>query len=176
MNNDPLRITHVAALNTPKKTKGGTLTRIDAPYALHIVFGDELARVVDLTDWIANTKALTKLKDQALFANARVGEHGASVVWIDDELELGADNLRNLSEEQAGGIGHERMVEWMHRNNLTQDRAAEAIGISRRMLNYYLSAEKPIPKTVWLACLGWETSQAQRKSTHPHGADHRTAA
>jgi hypothetical protein len=177
MTNDPLRITHVAALNTPKMTKAGaTLTRIDAPYALHIVFGDGLARAVDLTDWIANTKALAKLKDQSLFANARVGEHGTSVVWIDDELELGADNLRNLSEEQAGGIGHERIVEWMYRNNLTQECAAEAIGISRRMLNYYLSAEKPIPKTVWLACLGWEGNQDMRKPVRSNGTNHRAAA
>ena len=38
--------------------------------------------------------------------------------------------------------------------------AADAIGISRRMLNYYLAGSRPIPKTVWLACLGWA---AQRK-------------
>lgn len=130
---------------------------------LHVVFGDQHARFIDLTDWIAGTQALAPLKDQALFAMARVGEHGVSVVWIEDELDLGADNLRNLAEEQAGGIGHERMVEWMHRNQLTQARAAEAIGISRRMLNYYLSAEKPIPLTVWLACVGWESQQQQRK-------------
>lgn len=162
MTNDPLRITHVAALP-------------DRP-ALHIVFGDQLARVVDLADWIANTKALARLKDQALFSRARIGEHGTAVVWIEDELDLGADNLRNLSEEQAGGIGHERIVEWMYRNNLTQERAAEAIGISRRMLNYYLAAEKPIPKTVWLACLGWETSQTKRKPARPHSENHCAAA
>ena len=66
----------------------------------------------------------------------------------DDELDPGADNLRNLEAEQSGGIGHKRMIEWMLRNDLTQERAADAIGISRRMLNYYVSAEKPIPKTV----------------------------
>ncbi len=130
---------------------------------LHVVFGDQQARFIDLTDWIANTKALTPLRDQALFAKARVGEHGASVVWIDDELDLGADNLRHLAEEQAGCIGHERIVEWMHRNHLTQERAAKAIGISRRMLNYYLSAEKPIPQTVWLACVGWESLHKQQR-------------
>jgi hypothetical protein len=143
MTHDPLRISHVAVLS-------------DRP-ALHIVFGDQLVRVVDLADWIANTKALSSLKNHDLFSTARVGEHGTSVVWIEDELELGADNLRHLSEEQAGGIGHERLVEWMHRNDLTQERAAKAVGISRRMLNYYLSAEKPIPQTVWLACVGWES-------------------
>lgn len=148
MTHDPLRITHVAALS-------------DRP-ALHVVFGDQYATVIDLTDWIANTHALAPLKDQALFATVRVGEHGTSVVWIDDVLDLGADNLRNLAAEQAGGIGHERLIEWMHRNDLTQERASSAIGLSRRMLNYYLSAEKPIPQMVWLACLGWESQTRTR--------------
>jgi hypothetical protein len=44
----------------------------------------------------------------------------------------------------------------MHRNKLTFDAAAEALGISRRMLAYYRNGEKPIPKHIWLACLGWE--------------------
>jgi hypothetical protein len=57
--------------------------------ALHIVFGDQYARVVDLTDWIATTQVLAPLKDPALFARARVGEHGTTVVWIDDQIDLG---------------------------------------------------------------------------------------
>lgn len=150
MMNDPLRIAHVAPLT-------------DRP-SLHVVFGDEYATVIDLTDWIANTRVLAPLKDQALFAKARVGEHGTAVVWIDDVLDLGADNLRNLATEQAGGIGHERLWNWMADHELTQERAAAAIGLSRRMLNYYLSAEKPIPKTVWLACLGWASEHKTRRS------------
>ena len=70
---------------------------------------------------------------------------------------MAADNLRNMGTEQAGGIGPERVLNWMARHGLTQAYAAEAIGVSRRMLNYYVSGSKPIPKTVWLACLGWET-------------------
>ena len=45
----------------------------------------------------------------------------------------------------------------MDRPSLTRARATHATGASRRMLNYYLSGAKPLPKTVWLACLGWET-------------------
>ena len=84
------------------------------------------------------------------------------MIWLNDELEMAADNLRHLAVEQAGGIGHERLIEWVHRHRLTQAQAADAIGISRRMLNYYLSGAKPIPKTVWLACLGWEHSVRPR--------------
>ena len=56
-----------------------------------------------------------------------------------------------------GDIGPERVLNWMDRHNPTQERGAHAIDVSRRMLNYYLSGAKPIPKTVWLACVGWET-------------------
>ena len=34
--------------------------------------------------------------------------------------------------------------------------AALALGVSRRMLAYYRSGAKPVPRTVALACLGWE--------------------
>ena len=61
------------------------------------------------------------------------------MVWVPDDLEIAADNLRNIAVEQAGGIGHERLFNWMAQHGLTQARAAGAIGISRRMLNYYLS-------------------------------------
>jgi hypothetical protein len=44
----------------------------------------------------------------------------------------------------------------MARNDLTLDAAAVALGLSRRMLAYYRSGSKPVPRTVALACLGWE--------------------
>lgn len=133
---------------------------------LQMTFADGASFNVDLVSVIRDSAALAALSDPALFARARVDARGGYVVWVDDDLEMAADNLRHLAIEQAGGIGHERLWEWMHRNRLTQERAAEAIGISRRMLNYYLSGEKPIPKTVWLACLGAET---ELKCQHRHG-------
>ncbi len=126
----------------------------DAGLALH--FADGYRATVLLHGWVQRYPALRRLGDPKLFARARRDLAGGYVVWIEDEIEIAADNLRNLAVEQSGGVGHERMHEWMDRNRLTQVRAAEAIGISRRMLNYYLSGARPIPKTVWLACLGHE--------------------
>ncbi len=111
------------------------------------------------------------LCDASLFSQARIDARGGYVVWIDDDLELAADNLRNMAVEQSGGIGHERLWVWMGKHSLTQERAALAVGVSRRMLNYYLSGAKPIPKTVWLACLGWETT-----CKTPRGAKHKAAS
>lgn len=41
---------------------------------------------------------------------------------------------------------------WRHRLGLSQKAAAEAIGVSLRMYQYYESGEMVIPKTVALAC------------------------
>ena len=76
---------------------------------LRLTYADSHTFEVDLTEWINTTTSLAALKDPALFAQARVGFGGHSVDWIEDELDLGADNLRNLAIEQAGGIGHERI-------------------------------------------------------------------
>ena len=127
------------------------------PCALTLTFADGITLPVDLASTVKAYPALAALADTALFATARIDARGGYVVWIDDDLEMAADNLRNMAIEQSGGIGNERLVNWMHKHSLTQERAAQAIGVSRRMLNYYLSGAKVIPKTVWLACLGWET-------------------
>lgn len=134
------------------------LTRVEVLPERHLrlTYVDETVFVVDLRPWIETTAALAALKDPALFAQAAIGWGGRSVEWIEDELDLASDNLRNLAVEQAGGIGHERIWNWLHENNLTLEQAAAALGISRRMLIYYRDGEKPVPRAVWLACLGWE--------------------
>lgn len=134
------------------------LTKVETlpEYRLRLVFADGQTFEVDLSEWIYTTPSLYRLKDPELFAQAGVGFGGWSVEWIQDELELGSDNLRNLGVEQAGGIGHERIWNWLHATGLTLEQAARALGISRRMLIYYRDGEKPIPRSIWLACLGWE--------------------
>lgn len=128
---------------------------------LRLTYGDGARFEVDLTGWIAASERLHPLREPALFGRARVGFGGHTVDWIEDELGLGADNLRNLAVEQAGGIGHERIWNWLHETGLTLEQAAEALGISRRMLIYYRDGEKPIPRHIWLACLGWEAVRPQ---------------
>ena len=112
---------------------------------------------LSLIDIIKRHPTLARLKDQAVFATAGLGEHGASVVWADDDdLELAADNLRARAVEQAGGVSHEFIWKWMAQHGLNLDTAAAALGTSRRMLAYYRSGAKAVPRTVALACLGWE--------------------
>ncbi|MBI3376198.1 MAG: DUF2442 domain-containing protein [Betaproteobacteria bacterium] len=130
---------------------------------LRLSYADRARFVVDLKDWIGSTKALRALRDPARFSTAKLGAWGRTIEFGDGGIDLAGDNLRNLAIEQAGGVGHERIWNWMHSNDLTIDRAAEVLGISRRMLIYYRNGEKAIPRHIWLACVGWE-------SLHKHGA------
>lgn len=124
---------------------------------LELVYADGVALSVDLRPIIRKHRTLARLKDAAVFAQAHIGEWGGSVNWgNDDDLELAADNLRARAIEQAGGYSHETIWNWMARHGFTLDTAAQELGLSRRMLAYYRSGEKPVPRTVGLACLGWE--------------------
>jgi hypothetical protein len=51
----------------------------------------------------------------------------------------------------------------MHRNKLSLSGAADALGISRRMVSYYRTAHKAIPRSIWLACLGWEVTRPETR-------------
>ncbi|MEI7843448.1 MAG: DUF2442 domain-containing protein [Gallionellaceae bacterium] len=140
------------------------LTKVKAlqKQCLKVCYADGADFEVDLTEWIKTSAFLKPLQDQKIFASAKLSKQGNSVEFSNGEIDLAADNLRNLAIEQSGNIGHERIWNWMHDNALTLDAAAGVLGISRRMLAYYRNGEKTIPRHIWLACVGWET-------LHKHG-------
>lgn len=137
-------------------------------YRLCLTYADEQVFEIDLNEWIKTTKALRPLQDKKLFKQAKIGFAARSVEWVEDELDLAADNLRNLAIEQGGGIGFERIWNWLHETDLTLDQAADALGISRRMLIYYRDGEKTIPRAIWLACLGWEAVRPKGNALPQH--------
>lgn len=146
-NRNHFRLTHAKALENS---------------CLKLTYADGSDFNVDLSDWIKTSAFLKPLKNKNVFSTAKLGAMGRAVEFGKGEIDLAADNLRNLAIEQSGGVGHERIWNWMHDNNLTLDGAAEVLGISRRMLAYYRNGEKSIPRHIWLACVGWET-------LHKHG-------
>ncbi len=134
--------------------------RVLPPSSLELHYADGAVLCVDLSPIILAHPTLQRLNQPSVFAQAALGDWGGSVIWAgDDDLELAADNLRARAIEQAGGASHELLYNWMARHGLTLDAAAKALGLSRRMLAYYRSGEKPVPRTVALACLGWEAEQ-----------------
>ena len=79
------------------------------------------------------------IHDPAFFAQAQSEEWGDGLSWSDG-LDLGADQLYSLGRHQAGLPAREDFVAWRkRRNQLSLSQAAQAIGMTRRMIAYYNS-------------------------------------
>lgn len=129
------------------------------PYSLRTRWSTGETLEVDIGEKLRGIPTLAKILAPKVFAKAHIAEWGGSVEWFD--TEFGADNVYAWAKEQAGEPSHEMLNDWMLRNDLSLTTAAEALGLSRRMVSYYRTAQKSIPKTVWLACLGWEWQRKQ---------------
>jgi uncharacterized protein YbdZ (MbtH family) len=104
-----------------------------------------------LPDW-------SGLRDESIFASAKKGVGGHSVVWP-GELDMGAGRLWELALEQQGRHDAVQFIRWRWRYALSLSESAEAIGISRRQLAYYASGRHVVPRTGLLACKGWEADR-----------------
>jgi hypothetical protein len=133
-----------------------------APYRLRTTWSTGEVLEVDVESVLRKHAFLAAILDPAVFAGVHLGEWGHGIEWID--AELGSDNVYAWAKEQAGEVSHEMFGEWMHRNDLSLTTAAEALGISRRMVSYYRTAHKAIPRSIWLACLGWEATRPQDRA------------
>jgi len=71
---------------------------------LKIHWDDGYAGIVDLRPVIARGKIFTYLQEPENFEKLKIGEYGHGIVWVNDageEIDLGADSLRQRAEKQA---------------------------------------------------------------------------
>lgn len=99
------------------------------------------------------------LREPKFFARMTRDEWGHGLDWPGG-LDLGADRLYELSREQAGLPTASEFDRWMKRNDLSLAKAAETLGMTRRMIAHYRTGSRPIPKVVGLACKGWEAEHS----------------
>lgn len=132
------------------------------PYRLRTTWSTDETLEVDVEKALRKHPALAPILEPGVFATVHLSEWGGGIEWFDEEF--GADNLYAWAKEQAGEVSHRMLDAWMGRNDLSLTTAAEAVGISRRMVSYYRTAHKPIPRTVWLACMGWEATRPAGRS------------
>jgi hypothetical protein len=137
------------------------LTRVKAEpgYRLQLRFANGKSFLVDLTSDVEHFEPYRPLRDRRLFARVTLGEDGFSVVWPVDDLDMGADTLWQYALEQNGRRDAAEFIRWRWRHRLSLSNAAEALGLSRRQVAYYASGEHEVPRTVLLACKGWEAEQ-----------------
>lgn len=130
-------------------------------FILAIAWDDGRRSQVDLGPIIAARPILAPLADPEVFRGVRVAADGWSIEWQTCGIDFGAAQLRRWADEQAGdAMPADAFRAWMNRHGLTLDRAAEALGLSRRTIAYYLSGEQPVPKTVMLATEGYDKRRA----------------
>ena len=135
--------------------------QVTGQWQVQIHWSTDETFLTDLTDLIGPNRAgdpFAALHDPAFFSRVESDEWGDALSWPGG-VDLGADQLYSLGRLQAGLPTREDFAAWMERNDLSLSRAAQAIGMTRRMIAYYKSGTRTIPKTVWLACVGYESLQ-----------------
>jgi hypothetical protein len=130
---------------------------------LRLRWSDGVDAEVDLAAWL-ETPAFAPLRDPAEFAKVQVGDWGHSLVWPSG-VEAGADALWAEALSATRREGARAFLEWRLKHGLSLSQAAEALGLSRRMVAYYSNGEKPVPKTVLLACRGWDAEKRAGRRT-----------
>jgi hypothetical protein len=124
---------------------------------LRLEWSDGTQAELDLGDWL-QTPAFAALRDPAEFAKVKLGDWGHSLEWPSG-VEAGADALWLETLAATHREAARAFLEWRLKHGLSLSSAAEALGLSRRMVAYYSNGEKPVPKTVLLACQGWEAGR-----------------
>ena len=96
-------------------------------------------------------------------APLRLGDWGHSLVW-EDGFELEADSLWLDTLDAIGRSDARCFLEWRLTNGLSLAKAAEALGLARRTVAYYSNGDRAVPKTVLLACKGWDATRPAKKA------------
>lgn len=110
---------------------------------------------IDLTGWIA-LHDIESLRDDAVFATAAPGEHGGSVCWNGDEdLAIDTVHMEMLAEQQAE-FGGTDAAAFQERRGLSNQEAADALGVALNTWLHYKSGHTRIPRGVAIACRAME--------------------
>ncbi|MGB8363364.1 MAG: DUF2442 domain-containing protein [Rhizomicrobium sp.] len=129
-----------------------------APATIALRWSDGTRAEIDLTP-VLRGRAFRALRDPGEFAQAQIGEWGHSIAWPSG-AELSAETLWLETLSATGHQDTRAFLEWRLKHGLSLTKAAEALGLSRRMVAYYSNGEKPVPRPILLACKGWEVEHA----------------
>ena len=147
----------------PKKTlpRMSAVVADSKPFTLCIQWKDGGESRVDVSGLVNTFRVYEPLRaNPELFRKVHLGEFGTDVVW-NDAVDMAADTLWRLAQEQSGAtMSSDAFRHWRERKAYTLDGAAQALGLSRRMVAYYEQGAKPIPRVVALATRALDLSLA----------------
>ncbi|WP_035715458.1 DUF2442 domain-containing protein [Azorhizobium doebereinerae] len=130
--------------------------RADAGRTLVVTWKGGAESPVDVASHLARFAIFAPLRrNDAAFRQVAVGEWGWCAHWSED-MEISSDTLWRLALAQ----GSTWLRAWRDAHGLTQAEAAGALGVSPRMWRYYEAGTHLLPKTVRLACAGFDAQKA----------------
>ncbi len=127
--------------------------------ALEIRYASGQVVRVDCSELPERFAVFADLKNPDFFRAAVIADWGHTLEWPNGE-GLDADRLMEMALEQAGRVDTLEFRRWQERNHLSLKAAADAIGLTRRTVSQYRTGARPVPRTVTLACKGWEAERA----------------
>lgn len=106
---------------------------------------------VDLSGWLeAGHPYFHRLRDPALFATAT--QTGSAVEWGGDE-DLAIDSLHlALLAEQQRVFGQAELVAWQDRLDLSNQEAADLVGVHVNTWGNYRTGATPVPPMLAIVC------------------------
>lgn len=133
-----------------------------ADYTLNVCFVDGSCGIVSMKEFIFTLPGLAPLRDPAAFPGAVLGEYGWEAEWPQLDIQIGADTLFADMLDQRSKTPADRFTVWRIRNNLSLSAASRELGVTVRTISAYGSGARPIPRTVELACIGWEEERRRK--------------
>ncbi len=115
-------------------------------------------RTVRLAGFIAREPFLAALKADEVFRGAKVIDWGGGIGWPGG-LDLGASTLWRMANEQAAFTAAD-FVAWQKRVGLSNQEAADALGVSLPTIKNLRSGNSPVSSAIAIACRAMEADPA----------------
>jgi len=129
-------------------------------YRLALTFIDGQQLTLDLSADLHAYPGLQPLLADHVFEGASLGDDGWTVEWPEPDIQIGADSLYLDALAQNATDENTRIfINWRARTGLPLNQAAEALGVSARSISRYSSGREAVPRSLALACLGWDSLQ-----------------
>lgn len=148
----------------PMKRPRLSAVQVLPDYRMALTFIDGQQLILDLSHDLQAFPGLQPLQGRG-FEQAELGDDGWCVEWPELDIQIGADTLYLDALAQNASDENTRIfIDWRARTGLPLNQAAEALGVSTRSITRYSSGREPVPRSLALACLGWDFLQLQAKS------------
>ena len=142
----------------------------ESPLVLHVTWQDGSRTRHDLSPLVSGQTWAAALQDPAIFRTAQVQDDGWQIVWPGTDAALSARGLWDDAHPPlpaATWMSPADFTAWLHEMGWSFAQAAEALGVSKRMLKYYAAGTHAVPKTVWLAAMHLAAERARRVPAKP---------